>query len=90
MAVGGDGVAVITLENPPVNAMHPTGTLLAHVVQNLDSIWTFVCCVTATAVERLGTVHKCGCSPGMTTAQGRKTSRHLGARILESVAAFVI
>ena len=27
MDVGQDGVAIITLANPPVNALHPNGTL---------------------------------------------------------------
>ncbi len=26
--VGSDGIAVITLQNPPVNALHPAGVLL--------------------------------------------------------------
>ena len=29
MEVGQDGVAIITLANPPVNALHPDGTILS-------------------------------------------------------------
>lgn len=32
MEVGQDGVAIITLANPPVNALHPKGTLSLRVI----------------------------------------------------------
>ena len=37
MEVGHDGVAVITLQNPPVNALHPNGERCGRLVRRLAS-----------------------------------------------------